>query len=113
MTDPGGCLLPLRPRISEFALVGLATAWSFSLVLGGLWGVFWGWSHWRGLGGGLGGGLVAAGVAAVAAGHVVFLSCVAERIFPRASPTVVLWMEMISCATFFVASTVCLFALFG
>lgn len=90
-------------------MVGLSTAWSFSLVLGGFWALVRGWSHWSGMGG----ALVAAGVAAVAAGHVVFLSCVAERIFPRANPNVVLWMEMISCATFFVASIACLFVLFG
>ncbi|MCL4222424.1 MAG: hypothetical protein KJZ65_13755 [Phycisphaerales bacterium] len=98
-----------RPRISEFALVGVATGWSFSLVLAGLWSVVTGATRATGFSV----ELVSAGLGAIAAGHVVFLSCVAERIFPRANRTIVLWMEMISCVIFFVASTICLVALFG
>lgn len=98
-----------RPRISEFALVGLATGWSFSLVLAGLWSVVTGATRAMGFSV----ELVSAGLGALAAGHVVFLSCVAERIFPHANRTIVLWMEMISCVIFFVASTICFVALFG
>lgn len=99
----------MRPRVSEFAFVGLATAWSFLLVLGGLWAALVGAFRWPSFAA----ALVAAGIASIAAGHVVFLACVAERIFPRANRTVVLWMEMISCATFFIAFFACLYALFG
>ncbi len=98
-----------RPRISEFALVGLATGWSFSLVLAGFWSLVTGATRATGFSM----ELVSAGLGAIAAGHVVFLSCVAERIFPRANRTIVLWMEMISCIIFFVASTMCLVALFS
>lgn len=98
-----------RPRISEFVLVGIATGWSFSLVLAGIWSVVTGAAR----GTGFSVELVSAGMGAIAAGHVVFLACVAERIFPRANRTIVLWMEMISCVIFFAASIICFVALLG
>ncbi|RMH11795.1 MAG: hypothetical protein D6695_08340 [Planctomycetota bacterium] len=100
--------MKVRPKITELVGVGLATVWSFSLMLAGLWSAVVGSGRWPAFST----ALWAAGIAAIAAGHVVFLACVAERIFPNANRNIVLWMEMVSCATFVAASIVCLYALF-
>lgn len=99
----------MRPGVAKLACVILLAAWSILLVLWGLWSVLVGAARWPGFSA----ELTTAGVASIAAGHVVFLACVAERIFPRANRNVVLWMEMLSCAVFFIAFFACLRVLLG
>ncbi|GAB4383073.1 MAG: hypothetical protein Kow0022_01980 [Phycisphaerales bacterium] len=99
----------MRPRIAQLAFIILLAAWSILLVLWGLWSVLVGSVRWPGFSA----ELTTAGVASIAAGHVVFLACVADRIFPRANRSVVLWMEILSCAVFFIAFFACLRVLLG
>jgi hypothetical protein len=84
-----------------------AAAWSLGLVVCGMWAILDAATQWPIFFV----PLVAGGVCLLAGGHVVFLACVADRLFPNARLAVVEWLEIASCLMFMVGLSVCLAAL--
>ncbi|MFT5422601.1 MAG: hypothetical protein ACI89L_000366 [Phycisphaerales bacterium] len=81
-------------RVSLLPLVLAAGVWALSLTAGGAWlasSDVLGDSPAGRLGGG------ASGMLAMAGGQLVFLCCVADRVFPRASRRLRWSMELVMC----------------
>lgn len=84
----------IERRVTLVLLVVAASPWALTLTVGGLWLVV------NGLPGAEGAGKLAvrsAGLAALAGGQIVFLCCVADRVFPRASRRIRSWVELVMC----------------
>jgi len=99
--------MPTRLRKADLLVVVAATGWSVSLAVAGLASIvvssrFPGFTT----------PLLFAGLAAVAAGNVVFLAGVADRAFRNAFKPLVAWLELLSCVILFCGLGVALLALF-
>ncbi|GJM19025.1 MAG: hypothetical protein DHS20C14_12380 [Phycisphaeraceae bacterium] len=86
-------------RLSLTLVVALGLAWSLLLALGGAWVLgtghaLWGES-WAPL-------TRSAGAAGMLGGTLVFLTCVADRVYPSASRRLVLLAEVPVCVFLFV-----------
>lgn len=99
--------MPTRSRKADVVVVVAATGWSLSLVIAGFASILvierlptFGPS------------ILAIGLAALAAGNIVFLAGVADRAFRGASKPLVAWLELLSCLIFFTGLVFALLALF-
>lgn len=101
-----GLVLPSRSRKVDAVVVAAAVGWSVSLVFAGLASLEASgrWPEFSPL-------ILAVGLAAFAAGNIVFLAGVADRAFRGASKPVVAWLELLSCVIFFVGLAFSLLAL--
>lgn len=88
------------PRTLTLVLVALlGLAWSLTLALGGLWFVAGAPPAWGGLDDAT---RRVTGATALVAGHLVFLTCVADRVTPGVARRVSLPSEVCLCALLFV-----------
>ncbi len=85
--------------LSLVALMGAGLVWSVSLGVMGLWMIYE--DHQGALSSGM--VSVSAGVAALCAGQIVFLMCIADRLFPNAHRFLVRGLEGVLGAIFFVS----------
>ena len=99
--------MPTGLRKGDVLVVVAATGWSVSLAVAGLATMVLS-SRFPGFAT----PLLFAGLAAVAAGNVVFLAGVADRAFRNAFKPLVAWLELLSCVILFSGLGVALLALF-
>ena len=99
--------MPTRSRKADVVLVVAATGWSLSLVIAGFASLVASerWPSFSPT-------ILSIGLAALAAGNLVFLAGVADRAFRGASKPLVAWLELLSCMIFFAGLAFALLALF-
>lgn len=86
-----------RRRLTLWLLAMVALPWAMMLVVGGLWLVVVAPDLWPLAAP----AAVAGGLTSIAAGHLVFAACLADRIFPRAGRWLGAGVELASaCAVF-------------
>ncbi len=89
--------LAFRRRLTLWLLAMVALPWAMMLVVGGLWLVIVAPDLWPLAAP----AAVVGGLTSIAAGHLVFAVCLADRLFPRAGRWLGAGVELVSaCAVF-------------